>query len=106
TGFKLGVGKSTAAAANIGLDSGIHITNETMFVVLQYTFGATTADGANYPSKLWVNPSPSTFGASAPPTPSASSVGTVDQDISDIKTFCFFQRATSQPSYVVDEFRV
>jgi hypothetical protein len=106
TGFKLGVGKSTAAAANIGFESATHATNEVIFVVLQYTFGATTADGTNYPSKLWVNPSPSTFGASTPPTPSASSVGTVDQDITDAKTFIFFQRATTQPSYIADELRI
>ena len=103
---RFGVGKSTAAAANIGFETGTHTNGEVVFIVLQYTFGSTTADGANYPSKLWINPSPSTFGAATAPTPSATSVGTVDQDISDIKTFIFFQRGATHPSYIADELRI
>ena len=108
-GYKLGVGKSSGNLANVGFDPTNHSTSETLFIVLQYTFGANSADGTNYPSKLWVNPPPSLLGVfngeSWPPS-ATSVVASAETDISDIKTFFFLQRSSNNPAYIADELRV
>jgi len=88
--------------------NGAYATNllfagNTVFVVASYTFGDGTGDDT---CSLWVNPDPSTFGATNPPPPSAFTANpTLTVDQTQIDTFFFRQSSGPSRSYG-DEVRV
>lgn len=72
-GFNIGINKADGMAADIAWDGGneapnIYGANTTYFIVAAYTFSGTPGV-TNDSVSLWVDPSPSTFGAANPPAP-------------------------------------
>jgi hypothetical protein len=104
TGFQVGVDKSSGQGASFVFADTIFNLDETIFVVGSYTFnsGSTTDDEA----RLWVNPSPSTFGLESAPAGFLSSVAT--NDLTPLASFLFRQgNAAAVPGVVVaDELRI
>lgn len=102
SGYNIGVfkggGETTGAYA-----TNILALGETVFVVGRYVFGDGTADDT---CAVWVNPDPSTFGATNAPPPSAGDIGIGVADLSQITRF-FFRSSGATPSRsYADELRV
>jgi len=104
SGFQVGLDKSSGTGANFVFADTVFNLGDTIFVVGSYTFnsGSTTDDE----SRLWINPSPSTFGQESAPSGFLSSVAT--NDFTAIASFLFRQgNASAVPGVVVaDELRV
>jgi hypothetical protein len=108
------VGLNKCSAGESVFDTTAHSVNETAFVLAAYTFGdGSTRDDI---AQLWINPSPSTFGAASPPPPTlVASTGTDPTNtyahVSQFASFVLFQRgsgnAALQPgTTIADELRV
>jgi len=99
SGYQIGIGKqpSNAAATNVSYISTILPFLSTNFVVCSYGFGTN-------PCKMWLNPDPSTFGATTPPAPSATNnSGT---DVSAVETFEFRQGNALIPEVYAADLRL
>ena len=69
TSYAIGIQNASAAGTSAAYDAGGHTTASVLFVVVDYEFGI---NGAPDVANLWVNPPPASFGAAAPPTPTAT----------------------------------
>src|SRR5205814_3545777 len=67
-GFNIGTAKQTTDPANFVWSSAVFNTNQTIYFVGSYQFNS--ASLFDDISSVWINPSPSTFGADIPPSPS------------------------------------
>ncbi len=73
-GYDLGIGKNVGTANDIAWDTNTFSLNATNFVVAAYTFSGTPG-ATNDIASLWVNPSSSTFGGSAPASDASTTAG-------------------------------
>ncbi len=96
-GYNIGLSNKSNSTANYS--SSVTSLNTTVFIVGSYTFVTGTG---NDTSSLWINPSSSTFGGSAP-SASLTAVGGTDQ--ADISQF-LLRGAAGSPSGLFDELRV
>lgn len=112
-GYNLGINKGDGTAADYFWSPANCTTNTTYFVVGAYTFSGTPASG-NDSVSIWVNPSSSTFGGSAP-TPDATSAGSGDNGGANIGTtasadviasFLFREALASEPYAIASELSV
>jgi hypothetical protein len=104
--YQIGLDKSSGTAANFQFDAGTYSTGSTVLIVGNYTFntGSTTDDV----SKLWINPSSSTFGNDGL-TPGSNLTSSSGNDITGgtIATFILRQNQNVVPAGVqMDELRV
>jgi arylsulfatase A-like enzyme len=101
-GYVLGIGKSTVATDYV-YDTKVYHTNEVLFVVASYE---RTGNGTI--ANLWINPSPATFGASAPPAPTVTcTTGTqADLNANGVRAFVIACQRPSAPTGVLDELRI
>jgi hypothetical protein len=101
--FQLGLYKGGGTTVG-ALAPNLFTNGDLVFVVGNYNFngGANNDDTCN----MWLNPDPSTFGASTPPTPTVGPIGTAaGNDLAQIAHFFF--RATTRPvKKTVDELRI
>jgi hypothetical protein len=106
-GFNIGTAKNTTNTAEFVWSPGIFKTNEVIFFVGSYTFNASSS--SDDVSKLWINPSASTFGL-AESTPTLTATSGADMTANQIASFVFLQRGlgnTNQPdAMLVDELRI
>ncbi|EAZ95342.1 candidate polysaccharide lyase, polysaccharide lyase family 14 protein [Flavobacteria bacterium BAL38] len=100
TNFNLGIEVRTANAANTTFDATSYQTGQTYFVVVGYTFNATTT--ADDVVSLWVNP------VVGSPEPTATITDThAATDLVDISTFFLRQDSTTEtPAVQIDELRI
>ena len=98
--FQLGTSKSGTTGV---YESGGHFLNETVFIVVKYTFGS------GVPSKMWINPDPATFGTASEPTTgnivTSSDTADLTGTPAGIGTWVLMQRAAAQPGGLIDELR-
>jgi hypothetical protein len=99
--FNLGVFKGGGETTGVYATNALSLSN-TVFVVGRYVFGDAAADDT---CALWVNPDPSTFGATNAPTPSAGDIGVGVADLPQIDRFFFRSSGGPSRSYA-DEVRV
>ena len=101
TSFQIGLDKSSGTASLFAFDPTLYNVNDVIFVVGSYTFNTgTTTDDV---SKLWINPSSSSFGGSEPAGALTSTAGT---DLGSIPSFVLFERSTAEPAGIIaDELR-
>lgn len=102
-GYNIGMSKDSSTTTDWVWDSRVFTTSDTVLLAGAYTFnsGSTTNDLA----QMWINPNPSTFNTTTPPTPDLST--TNGNDISGIASFVYLQRVTTEPaSMTVDELRI
>ena len=99
--YNLGVFKGGGETTGAYAANALSLSN-TVFVVGRYVFGDGTADDT---CALWVNPDPSTFGATNAPTPSAGDIGVGVADLPQIDRFFFRSSGGPSRSYA-DEVRV
>ncbi len=104
-GYNLGVSKSSSTTTDWVWDPRTFATNQVLFVVGSYTFnGATTNDDV---SKMWIDPSATTFGAAAEPATTTQTTNGPDITSAQIASFVFLQRVTNeQTAAVADELRI
>ena len=86
--------KASTPGATASIGSGTH------FVVLRYTFTATTTDTVDF----WVNPGSATFGAGAPPVATGSTSG--GNNVASITYFGLYAASGSGPTIYLDEVRL
>jgi hypothetical protein len=71
TNYLVGIGANTSAGSAATFLTNVYNTNSTNFLVVGYTFQAgtnvATLNGSNNYVQMWLNPDPSTFGATSPP---------------------------------------
>lgn len=98
-GYQIGIGKqpSNAAATNVSYVSTVLSFLSTNFVVCSYGFGTN-------PCKMWLNPSPSTFGAVTPPAPDATNNN--GGDVSSVESFEFRQGNALIPEVYAADLRI
>jgi hypothetical protein len=112
--FKLNVQVSPSGGYNLGVFKaggttfGAFATNDfsstdTVFVVGRYTFSP--AGSTDDTCDLWLNPDPSTFGQSTPPTPTVGPIGNGAADGTQIDRF-FWRAAGGPAKHTADELRV
>jgi hypothetical protein len=106
--FNLGVAKNTNNAIDWVWAPNVLIPNQTIFLVGSYTFNTnSTSDDV---SALWINPDPSDFGASSPPSPTLAITNGADIGSAQIASFVFLERGlnnTNQPeTAIADELRI
>jgi hypothetical protein len=96
--YDLGIFNAGATAAATSWSSGLDL-GVTHFIVAGYTFntGSTTDDVAS----LWIDPNPSTFETSTPPTPTVTSTG---GDVASIASILL--RQSPAPYATLDELRI
>lgn len=101
-GFNIGLSKNSSTAADFAWDSAVYTTSDTIFVVGSYTFNPTTGDDV---SKLWINPSSSSFSDVEPG--SGFLTATTGTDL-NVASFLLFQRGTAQnpAEIIVDGLRI
>jgi hypothetical protein len=103
TTFNLGI--KLGAGGAVDDSGGSFTTGSTIFIVGSYTYGT---GGGNDTANLWINPSSSTFGGTAP-TATVTSSGSSATGINGnaISSFVFFDRSTAEPnSMIADELRI
>ena len=93
SGYNLGVVKGSGQT--IVWDSTVHNFGDTVFVVGSYTFGST--------SSMWLNPSSTSFGGTAPTATLTTTTGT---EVSQISSLVIRGATTLEPNFEVDEVRV
>ena len=86
--YQIGLSKSTSATNDIVWHPTTLSSNDTVFVVGSYTF---TAGPGNDTARLWINPSPATFGLSDAPGPTLAA--TAGLDVNQLASFVLFQKA-------------
>ena len=103
-GFNLGVAKNSDV--DWFWDPRVFTTNETLFIVGSYTLvsGSTNNDTA----ALWINPSPTDFGAVTAPSSNAITASTGTDLSGNLSSFVFFKRsATAEPAVMIaDDLRI
>jgi hypothetical protein len=101
--YQIGMYKSSGTTSG-ALAPNVFTTSDTVFVVGRYTFrpDTTTDDSGD----LWLNPPPSTFGESVPPTPVLADVGVGRTDLTYADGFFWRFVSAGYPKRVVDEFRL
>jgi hypothetical protein len=99
--FSLGVFKGGGETTGVYATNVLSLSN-VVFVVGRYVFGDAASDDT---CALWVNPNPSTFGASNAPPPSAGDIGVGVADLTQIDRFFFRSSGGPSRSYA-DEVRV
>ncbi len=104
-GFNLGLSKASSTASDWVWDSRNFTTNDVLFIVGSYTFGAaTTSDDL---SRMWINPNPASFAAATEPAVTLLTASGADISASQIASFIFVQRSTSEPAIMrADELRI
>ena len=106
-GFNLGVAKNSSTASDWIWDSTVRNVNNVIFVVGSYTIvGSVASDDI---CQLWINPDPSTFGATNPPTTGVVLTATTGADITSgvINSFCLFNRNVGEPhGIILDELTI
>jgi len=104
-GFNLGLSKNSSTSTDWVWDSRVFTNNQVIFVIGSYTFNlGTSSDDIVC---LWLNPSPSAFGASTPPASSLTTTNGPDIGSSKLASFVFFQRDASEPAAMLaDELRI
>ncbi len=102
TGFDLGVNPRTTAA-NTVFTSGTTSVSDTHFIVVAYTI----VNGAsNDTVSLWLNPSSTSFGGSAP-TATVTATNSVTADLASVTSLWFRQDGTTAtPNVTIDAVRV
>ena len=104
-GFNLGVSKASSTATDWVWDPRNFTTNEIVFIVGSYTFGAATS--SDDISKMWINPNPTNFSAAGEPTTTLVTASGSDISSSQIASFIFVQRSTTEPAVMLaDELRI
>jgi len=73
TAWSIGVANNSGSGS-AAWDGGGHTGSQVVFVVVDYEFGI---NGNSDYARLWVNPTAASFGASTPPTPTASTAGII-----------------------------
>lgn len=104
-GFNFGVAKNSSTTTDWVWDTTELHVNDTIFVVGSYEIN--TGSTSDDVSRLWINPSSSTFGAaSAPATPLIATSGG-DITASTVASFLLFNRSPAEPAgMIVDELRI
>jgi hypothetical protein len=102
-----GVDYNLSVWKNTGENTGGWATNilslsNVVFVVGRYTYGDGTADDTE---ACWINPDPSTFGATNPPLPSVGDIGAGTADFGSIIGFALRTSGGPAVSYA-DEIRI
>ena len=69
TSYSLGIQNASGLGTAAAYDAGGHTAASVLFVVMDYEFGI---NGGSDVANLWVNPPAASFGAAAPPTPTAT----------------------------------
>jgi hypothetical protein len=105
--YNLGVAASAGGAGNADrvFDTTEFVQDETVFVVVAYQMNPDVNDDQAF---LWLNPNPSTFGASSAPTPTLTSNGslTAANDHGPVASF-FLRNNGVEPDFtLVDDLRV
>jgi hypothetical protein len=105
-GYFIGTGVNNANAALV-FTSTAYQPNDTVFVVGSYT---SVAGGANDFVKMWVNPSPATFGAGSPPTETlmgTTVTGATGEPVTSMAAFALRNVNTvGDPDVLFDELRI
>src|SRR6185436_5402340 len=99
--YNIGVFKTTGETVG-GFATNVLSLSNTVFVVGRYVYGDAAADDT---CALWLNPDPSTFGATTAPTPSVGDIGVGGVDFGSIVGFAFRTSGGPSLSYA-DELRV
>ena len=104
-GYNIGTAKNSSMTNDWVWDARTFTTNDTVFLVGSYTFyNSSTVDDV---SQLWINPSPSDFGAATPKSIPLIATTGADMSSSQIASFVVLQRSTVEPpSMIIDELRV
>ncbi|MGI8964614.1 MAG: hypothetical protein ACR2H1_00830, partial [Limisphaerales bacterium] len=80
-------------------------TNQVLFIVGSYTFGAATA--SDDVCKMWINPNATNFGSASEPLTSLVATNGADLTANQIASFVFLQRAINEPALMLaDELRL
>ncbi len=103
--FQVGIAKNSATVAYAPT---LYTTNDVLFIVAEYeiVFNESAPSSVDDNVRLWVNPSPVTFGATTQPTENASILGSTP-DAGTITSFAILQRSIVSPDLLIlDELRV
>jgi arylsulfatase A-like enzyme len=98
-GFNLGVARNSNTASDWVFESTQRSLNSVLFIVGCYDYSTHTA-------KLWINPSSSTFGASAAPAATLTATAGADLNSNGIRAFVLGCRTNPPPGCLVDELRI
>ena len=106
-GFNLGVAKNTSTDTDWVWNGEAFNTNQTIVLVGSYTF-TTAGNSTDDVSKLWINPSQSSFGAAVAPAATLTASSGADITANQIASFVLFQRSTTvEPlAMLADELRI
>ncbi|MGZ5567490.1 MAG: beta strand repeat-containing protein, partial [Limisphaerales bacterium] len=102
--YRVGISKDAPAAGQVAFDSTNRNPGDVVFVIMSYQYVDNTADVAS----LWINPDPTTFGATTAPAAAQSANYSVNNanDFS-INSLQIMSRNTTQPNRMIfDEVRV
>jgi hypothetical protein len=100
-GFQLGTGVTAVAGTRVFDGTHVYLPNQTLFLVLSYTFGPNAMDDV---AKLWVNPIPGSLEGDN--TAVVTATGVADVANNQIQAFFLRNNSVEPASTLIDDLRV
>jgi hypothetical protein len=105
SGYQIGLSKNSSTSTEWVWNTTVRSVNQTVFLVGSYTF-TTVGNSTDDVAKLWINPSSTTFGGTAPAATLTATAGN-DLTSDQIYSFVFLQRSANEPAgMLADELRL